>query len=242
MQNKTENAVTQNVSTSEIMSLVDLTDLNLDHSENEILDLINRAKQNHVAAVCLYPKFIKLAKSKLADTAIKVATVVNFPGGDQTLNEVQQAIHTAVSKQVDEIDLVMPYQTLIAGEHTSVRQFIKACKITCGPTVKLKVILETGALLSDEFIQQAAEIAITSGADFIKTSTGKIATGATLHAAEIMLKMINHYSSGFKVGFKASGGIRQINQAEQYYQLAKKIMGESWITAKTFRIGASQLS
>ena len=133
----------------------------------------------------------------------------------------------------------MPYVSFLKNESLFCLHFIQHCKEACGPDVLLKVILETGALKSPSLIEQATLLAIEGGADFIKTSTGKISTGATLEAAEIILKTIA--STLKKVGFKASGGIQTPEQAFSYFTLAQRILGESWPTPYTFRLGVSQL-
>lgn len=225
----------------EIISYIDLTSLNETDDESTIEQLCKKAKTplGHVAAVCVYPKFVSLAVALLRDTHIRVATVCNFPHGTQSLPQTRDEILEAIEDGAHEIDVVMPYIAYLQGEILFTQNFIASCKSTCDQKALLKVILETGALKDREIIAAASFDAINGGADFIKTSTGKYPVGATPRAAEIMLKAI--HASEYDVGFKAAGGIRTIEQAQTYIQLAKTIMGADWITPAVFRIGASQL-
>lgn len=228
-----------------IFSLIDLTSLNESDTEEVIHALCQAAVSplGHVAAVCIYPAFVKSAKSFLAEKPVKIATVANFPLANDSLENVLYSIKTSLQNGADEIDVVFPYKNFLAGEKDFSKKFIEECKKTCGEKI-LKVILETGALIKPASISEASEIALRAGADFIKTSTGKIAVGATLEAAETMLLTIKKLSSELKrsFGFKASGGVRTPEQAMQYIELASRIMGKEWVTNKHFRIGASQLT
>jgi deoxyribose-phosphate aldolase len=194
----------------------------------------------HVAAVCVYPAFVKQAVAALHGTSVNVATVINFPEGNHSLTSVTHAIQSALNEGAEEIDIVFPYPRYLAGEKTDVKEYLHACKLACGDHL-LKVILETGALKDLHIIAAASELAIEAGADFLKTSTGKIAIGATLEAAAVMLQTIRNKSND-SVGFKVSGGVRTIPQALEYIALAEKIMGADWVTPAHFRIGASQLA
>lgn len=222
------------------ISVLDLTSLNESDTPETISGLCYKASTiyGHVAAVCIYPKFVSLAWQILMQTSIKIATVVNFPHGKSTLNEIEKEIQHAIFHGTAEIDLVIPYYLYEKNARTSVCEFIRYCKFLCGNKVILKTILETGALNQAQ-IHAASEDAIESGADFLKTSTGKTPVGATLEAAEIMLKSIKQ--SGRSVGFKASGGIRTIAQAISYRQLVEKILGQKAATPERFRLGASSL-
>ena len=185
-------------------------------------------------AVCIYPQFIPLAREFLMNTNIAVATVVNFPKGQDSLTDVLADLYLAQRAGANEIDVVLNYQ---ASSH-DIQIFLAACRSASPKPIKLKVILETGALTTKQ-IAEFSQFAIDADVDFLKTSTGKIPIGATLEAAEIMLKAIR--DSGKKVGFKASGGIRQVDQAMAYAKLAEDIMGKGWVSPKTFRLGASGL-
>lgn len=228
-----------------MLSLVDLTSLNATDTETSIAAFCEKAQLSfgHVAAVCVYPQFVRLVAAQFAGTTIKVATVANFPEGNASLETVLLEIGAALQEGAEEIDVVFPYLRYLAGEQQYAHTFVAACKAACGDNVTLKVILETGALLDPAIIADAALEALTAGADFIKTSTGKIAEGATLEAAATMLLVIKHALPQLKrnVGIKISGGVRDIQQAAQYMQLADNIMGREWVEPATFRIGASKL-
>lgn len=225
------------------LPLIDLTSLNENDNETTITELCHQAKSfyGNVAAVCVYPKFVSLAKKLLAHSDIKIATVANFPSGQQSIAEVQQDIEQSINAGANEIDVVLPYQDYLVGKIMAVLDFLENCRKSCGKKILMKVILETGALQQPEIIAHASRDAIYAGADFIKTSTGKIATGATLEAAEIMLREIHNVNLNRTVGFKASGGIRTLAQAQEYLQLADKVMGPDWVAPNTFRFGTSRL-
>ena len=222
-----------------IISLIDLTSLNADDTDEKITALCKQAQTplGNVAAVCVYPKFIPLAKALLAHTKIKLATVVNFPEGSDPIEQVLLDIDAAIDAGATEIDVVIPYQSLKINKKTPIAAFVAECKARCGKHT-LKTILETGELAPHE-ITLASNSAIKGGADFLKTSTGKVPVNATLEATEIMLHSISESASN--VGLKISGGIRTLPQAEQYLEQAVDFMGKSFIHAKTFRIGASSL-
>lgn len=228
-----------------LYGLVDLTSLNDNDNEAGIASFCEKARSalGHVAAVCIYPSFVPLAVAQFAGTPVKVATVANFPAGNMPLDEVLVEIGRSLQDGAQEMDVVFPYSRYLAGERQYAQTFVASCKAACGEEVLLKVILETGALRDTAIIADAAYDALTGGADFVKTSTGKISEGVTLEAAAVMLLVIRHAASQLKrpLGFKASGGIRDIHQAAQYVELADRIMGQSWVTPATFRIGASKL-
>jgi deoxyribose-phosphate aldolase len=228
-----------------IIGLVDLTSLNSTDTQESIAEFCQKAQTpfGSVAAVCVYPQFARLVAAQFSGTPVKVATVANFPGGESSLESVMIEISRALQDGVEEIDVVFPYHRYLAGERQYAQTFVAACKAACGENVTLKVILETGALIDPAIIADASLDALTSGADFIKTSTGKIPEGATLEAAAAMLLVIRHATPQLKrrLGLKISGGIREIQQAAQYIELADKIMGRDWVNASTFRIGASKL-
>ncbi len=223
-----------------IMSLLDLTSLNDTDNEATIIQLCKKATNSlgSVAAICIYPRFVKLAREQIINPSIYIATVSNFPHGDQSLTDTLNEINSALQDGADEIDVVMPYPSLLRGDKKYVRDFIAACKSNCDQRT-LKVILETGILATPELIAEASHLAIDGGADFIKTSTGKYSIGATTEAASVMLNVIA--ASQYEVGFKASGGVRSVAEAQSYIQLAYEILGSDWIMPQTFRIGASQL-
>lgn len=228
-----------------VFELIDLTSLNATDTEASIAAFCEKAQTSlgHVAAVCVYPQFVRLVAAQFAGTAIKAATVVNFPDGNTPLESVLIEIGRAVQDGAQEIDVVFPYQRYLSGDRQYAQSFVLACKATCGEKVSLKMILETGILSNPATIADASIDALTSGADFIKTSTGKVANGATLEAAATMLLVLRQATLQLKrnMGIKISGGVREIHQAAQYIELADNIMGKDWVTPATFRIGASQL-
>lgn len=197
-----------------------------------------------VAAVCVYPRFVGIAKKLLDGSSVRVASVAGgFPHGQTPLEVKLAEVRYAVENGADEIDMVISRGLLLSGEDNKVCDEVASIKEACSGSL-LKVIIETGELPSFALVEKASMLAMEGGADFIKTSTGKIPTGATLEAAEVMLRCINNNVKNNKktVGFKASGGIRTVEQAEAYAQLAKKIMGDDYINNQTFRIGASSLT
>lgn len=228
-----------------ILPLIDLTSLNDSDTESSIAQFCEKAQNpfGHVAAVCVYPQFARLVADQFENTKIKTATVVNFPHGHDSVDSVLIQISRALEDGAQEIDVVFPYERYMAGEQQFAHSFVASCKAACGDDVSLKVILETGALGDLTLIADASYEALAAGADFIKTSTGKIAEGASLDAAATMLLVIKHIEPQLKhhVGLKVSGGIREFAQAAQYVQLADLIMGKEWVTPETMRIGASKL-
>ena len=216
---------------------LDLTDLNDDCSEQDITDLCARAATPYgdTAAVCIWPRFVALAKQKLAGSAIRIATVVNFPQGGEDRAPVLAETGAAIDAGADEIDMVMAYR-LVADNPGDVETQIAAIRQAARGRL-LKVILEAGELKDPALIRRAAEIAIAAGADFIKTSTGKVPVNATPEAARIMLSVIAGHDG--RIGFKPAGGIRTLDDVALYFGLADEILGPDWATPKTFRIGAS---
>lgn len=226
------------------LALMDLTTLNDNDTDAIVAALCHQAKTaaGSTAAVCVYPRFIKVAKETLQSIGaenIKVATVTNFPHGSDNIEQAVAETREAVLLGADEVDVVFPYQALMAGNSQIGFDLVKACKAECGDRILLKVIIESGELESALLIRLASEIAIAAGADFIKTSTGKVPVNATLEAAEIMLNVIKNKNKA--VGFKAAGGVKTAAQAAEYLALAEKIMGSGWVSSRTFRFGASSL-
>ncbi|MTH97487.1 deoxyribose-phosphate aldolase [Roseibium sp. RKSG952] len=227
------------------LPLVDLTNLNDDCTAEDITALCKRAVTAHgtVAAVCIYPQFVAQAVRELKGTGVRVATVVNFPaGGTETLDVVAET-KKAVEDGADDIDLVMPYRAFMDGRKGFAEEQIIQVKAAIPAPAILKVILETGEIRDPLLIHMASQIAIGAGADFIKTSTGKVEVNATLEAAEIMLTAIEEARRDHQknVGFKPAGGIRTVEEAGAYLALADRILGHNWVSAQTFRFGASGL-
>ena len=212
---------------------LDLTSLKADEPPHEIQELVERAATIHgpVAAVCLYAKHLDQPYFSLPDARIKIATVVNFPLGTQSPDQVAQETQAAIAKGAQEIDLVLPYQ-----DQSQAPAVIRACRAAAGSNL-LKVILETGALAEEASIDHASRIALDQGADFLKTSTGKTKISATLDATAIMLTAIR--DSGRTVGLKPSGGIKTLADAHPFIQQAQQVLGD--LTPDNFRLGASSL-
>jgi deoxyribose-phosphate aldolase len=231
------------------ISLVDLTSLNDDDTPEIIAALCQRARTpaGPVAAVCVYPQFVAQAAAALDGSGIKVATVVNFPSGDELIESIQNNTSLALEAGADEIDLVLPYRAYLEGRREHAIAMIEAvcalCHDSVGVRAKVKVILETGELKDSAIILAASRDAIAAGVDFLKTSTGKTEINATLDACAAMLEAIdeNREQGGRAVGLKVSGGLRDTLDAAQYLALADAAMGEHWATPATFRFGASSL-
>ena len=221
------------------ISLLDLTNLNDDCDDAAIEALCQRAKTfyGNTAAVCVWPRFVKKAKECLGGTTIKVATVVNFPHGSDDLFATLAETEAALTDGADEIDLVIPYLAFKQGRRGFAETFVTKVRSAVPAPAKLKCILETGELREAELIRAASDMAIDAGADFIKTSTGKVEVNATPEAAEIMIEAIAE--SGKLVGFKPAGGVKTFDDAGTYLAIAAKYMGSDWATPETFRFGAS---
>jgi len=224
-----------------LVSMVDLTSWEDDDTPEKIAQLCQDALTplGPVAAICVYPRFVAQAKAALAGTGVRIATVVDFPKGEGTPETVLRETEAVLKDGAEEVEVVFPYGRFLANGSPPASKNVRAVREVGGYDVRVKVILETGAFPDYELLTRASEVAIESGADFLKTSTGKTATGASLEAAAIMLTVIAE--SGLPVGFKASGGVREVPHAAGYLALAESILGEGWATADTFRIGASSL-
>jgi deoxyribose-phosphate aldolase len=229
------------VSARRIRALIDLTDLGPACTEADIERLCRRAIDHHpcVAAVCVWPPFVARAARLLAGTGVKVATVVNFPGGGTDVAATLAETALALSDGADEIDLVIPFRALLAGDAEAARAMVVAVRAAVPAPKHLKVILETGSYPSQREVRAAADLAIDAGADFVKTSTGKTDRSATPEAARTLLEAIR--DAGRAVGLKPSGGIRNVADAEAYLALADEVMGPQWAVPATFRFGASGL-
>jgi len=225
-----------------ILSLMDLTSLNETDTAAQITLLCDNAIHLSVAAVCLYPQFVSQAVEQLGGSCVRIATVANFPEGKKSLAEVILSIEHSIRAGAHEIDVVFPYEAYLAGRTENACQFVTACKTACG-NATLKVILETGIYPSTEKIFQASHDILLAGADFLKTSTGKISVGATLPAVTAMLAAIQQLSGQLDrpLGLKVAGGIKTIAQAKAYLDLACQYMTSEWISSRTFRFGASQV-
>jgi len=224
----------------QLINCLDLTSLSDKDTQYSIADLCRRAQTpyGNTAAVCVYSRFAAHAKTELAGTGIKTATVVNFPHGTHSAKKIYSELEQALSAGADEIDAVFPYKEFLAGNYNACAVILKTVINACrGKTTK--IILETGELKAAARIREATLMTALAGADFIKTSTGKTKISATHEAANIILETIKEEK--FSCGFKASGGIKTVFDAKQYLILAQTIMGASWPDAAKFRIGASSL-
>jgi deoxyribose-phosphate aldolase len=227
----------------EAIRLMDLTTLNDDDTDAIVIELCHQAHTpvGDTAAVCIYPRFVPIARKTLREQAteqIRIATVTNFPHGNDDIEIATAETRAAIAYGTDEVDVVFPYRALLRGEEQVGYDLVASCKEACGDKL-LKVILESGELKEPALIRRASEIAIDAGADFIKTSTGKVPINATLEAAEVMLDVIKEKNS--TIGFKVAGGVKDAATAKAYLDLARKILGDDWVDASHFRFGASSL-
>ncbi|HEX6142097.1 MAG TPA: deoxyribose-phosphate aldolase [Geminicoccaceae bacterium] len=221
-----------------ILPLVDLTSLNDADDGAAIGRLCDRARNAGVAAACAYPRFVPLMKDRLRGSGVRVATVANFPNGGDDIPAVVREVGAAVADGAEEIDVVIPLEAALEGDVGLVTELVQACR-EATPEQALKVILETGRLAEPARITAAARAAIMARPDFLKTSTGKAAVGATLEAAAILLAVIEEADG--EVGLKLSGGIRTTQQAAQYLYLIDHFLNPGWVRPRTVRFGASAL-
>jgi len=224
------------------LACLDLTSLNDADTEADMARLCQRAQTafGPVAAVCVWPRLAAFARAQLP-VHIGVAAVANFPHGNADVAAAVRETEQIVQAGAQEVDVVLPYQALMAGDDTTVTQLLTAVRQAC-PGLVLKVILETGELQTPKLIQRASQLALDAGADFLKTSTGKTPVNATPEAAQVMLACIAaHPHAKHHAGFKASGGIKTAQDALMYEALTAHYLGAAALTAKRFRIGASSL-
>ncbi len=222
------------------IGLIDLTDLSDDHAPDGIDELCRRAREHGTAAVCVWPEFVARCAELLDGSRVRIATVVNFPSGDEPVADVIAMTQASLAAGADEIDLVLPYRSFLDGDSDRASEMVTAIGALVEPPRLLKVILESGAYPGPDSVAAAAHLAIANGADFVKTSTGKIAEGASLDAARAMLDEIAVAArAGRTVGLKPSGGVRSFDDAMAYLDLADRVMGEGWAIPTTFRYGAS---
>ncbi|WP_288655731.1 deoxyribose-phosphate aldolase [Pantoea sp. UBA6567] len=236
-----------NAAAQRALQLMDLTTLNDDDTDEKVIALCHQAKSpaGNTAAICIYPRFIPIARKTLREQGtpeVRIATVTNFPHGNADIEIALAETRAAIAYGADEVDVVFPYRALMAGDRDTGFALIKACKEACAAAdVLLKVIIETGELKEEALIRTASEIAIDAGADFIKTSTGKVPVNATPEVAAIMLQVIRDKGVQQQVGFKPAGGVRTAEDAALYLKLADDTLGEGWADARHFRFGASSL-
>jgi deoxyribose-phosphate aldolase len=242
-------SITQKIA-KELISFIDLTTLEGTDNNLVVKELIAQAKESYqktngkgVAAVCVYPVFADFAANELANTNIHLACVAgSFPSGQSPLHVRIAEVEHDVAHGAQEIDMVISRGAALAGDFDFVKYEIALHKKACG-SAHLKVILETGELKDPDLIYNISMLAMENGADFIKTSTGKTSPAATLDAAFVMCCAIKEYYAltNKKIGFKPAGGIREPQEAFNYYLIVKNILGIDWLTPNLFRIGASKL-
>ncbi len=234
------------------LSMVDLTTLEAKDTPGKVRQLCTKAMHPHdlvpgipqVAAVCVYPTMVSIAKEALKGSKVKVAAVATaFPSGMSTRKVKLEETRWAVGQGADEIDMVISRGHFLQGEYNYVFDEIAAVKESCG-AAHLKVILETGELSTLDNVRRASDIAMHAGADFIKTSTGKIQPAATLPVTLVMLEAIRdfYYQTGKKIGMKPAGGIATAKLAIQYLVVLRETLGEDWLNPDMFRFGASTLA
>lgn len=234
------------------LSMVDLTTLEGRDTPGKVIQLCQKAKEPYVtlpdlptvAAVCVYPNMVSTARQALRSTNINIASVATaFPSGMTTLEAKLEETEKAVDDGADEVDMVISRGEFLKGNYDYVYDEIVSIKEACGEA-HLKVILETGELQTYENVRKASDLAMHAGADFIKTSTGKINPAATQPVTLVMLEAIRDYfyDTGRMVGMKPAGGIRKAKQAIQYLVLVKETVGTEWLSPDYFRFGASSLA
>ena len=250
-----ENKVAEN-NTEEVKKLlfncIDLTTLNSTDSDESVMKFTEKVNKfddefpdlKNVAAICVYPNFAEVVKNTLDVDGINIACVSGGFPSSQTFTEVKIAeTAMALMEGADEIDIVISIGKFLSGDYETMCEEIQELKDTCKER-HLKVILETGALKTASNIKKASILSMYSGADFIKTSTGKQQPAATPEAAYVMCEAIKEYyeKTGNKIGFKPAGGINTVNDALIYYTIVKEILGEEWLNNELFRLGTSRLA
>jgi deoxyribose-phosphate aldolase len=234
------------------LSMIDLTTLEGKDSEGKVKQLCYKASHLHhkhpglpnVAAICVYPTMVPIAKKALEGTGINVASVATaFPSGMADINAKLDEVKSVVDAGADEVDMVISRGKFLSGDYDYVSNEISQVKDACGKA-HLKVILETGELVTLDNVQLASDIAMEAGADFIKTSTGKVSPAATPPVVLTMLEAIRDFQTktGKKIGMKPAGGIGTAKQAIQYLVMIKETLGEDWLSPDLFRFGASSLA
>ena len=232
---------------------IELTTLKTTDSDESVMAFTERVNQfdeqygdlPHVATICVYPCFAKTVHDTLEVDGVEIACVSGSFPSSQALIEVKVAeTALAVKDGATEIDIVMPVGKFLSGDYETMCEDIQELKNTCGENVAMKVILETGCLKTASNIKKASILSMYSGADYIKTSTGKEKISATPEAAYVMCQAIKEYydETGIQIGFKPAGGINSVMDALIYYTIVKVVLGEKWLTNKWFRLGTSRLA
>jgi deoxyribose-phosphate aldolase len=235
-----------------VLNMIDLTTLEGKDTPGKVKQLCYKARHLHssyeglptVAAVCVYPSMVRIAKKAVEGSDIKIASVATaFPSGQAATNVKIADTKFAVNEGADEVDMVISRGKFLAGEYNFVFDEIASIKDACGEA-RLKVILETGELVTLDKVRRASDIAMYAGADFIKTSTGKIQPAATMPVTLCMLEAIrdHYYQTGKKIGMKPAGGISKAKSALHYLVMLHEVLGEDWMNNHWFRFGASSLA
>ncbi len=235
------------------LSMIDLTTLEGSDTDQKVKQLCYKAQHLHddleglptVAAICVYPNLVGTAKEAIGKSGIKVAAVATaFPSGQSSLQVKKLDTQMAIDQGADEVDMVISRGQFLSGNYDFVHDEIASIKAVCGKKARLKVILETGELGDFDKVRLASEIAIHAGADFIKTSTGKISPAANMPVTLVMLETIrDHYlKTGKMVAMKPAGGIRTAKQALHYLVMLRETLGDQWMSNQWFRFGASSLA
>lgn len=235
---------------SQILSMVDITSLNPTDSVKSITEFVDKINKfdtkfeilPHPAAICVYPKFVQTVKDNLLED-LEIASVAGgFPDANTFIEVKVAEVAMAVMEGATEIDVVIPSGMVISGEFEEIFEDLQEIKAACR-NAKLKVILETGVLMDPVLIKKAALVAMNAGADFIKTSTGKVSIGATYEAVYVMAKTVAEYNAknNTKVGIKVAGGVSTTEQAVSYYTIVASVLGEEWLNENLLRFGASRL-
>lgn len=232
---------------------IELTTLKTTDSDTSVLAFTERVNDfdneypdlPHVATICVYPCFAKTVAESLEVDGVEIACVSgSFPSSQARIEVKVAETSLAVADGATEIDIVMPVGKFLSGDYEGVCDDIAELKAACGEDVAMKVILETGALKTASNIKKASILSMYAGADYIKTSTGKLEPAATPEAAYVMCQAINEYydKTGIQIGFKPAGGINSVMDALIYYTIVKEVLGEKWLTNKWLRLGTSRLA
>lgn len=232
------------------LSAIDLTTLTCNDSVESVTEFANKTVTfseaypdvPNVASICVYPAFVETVGLAIDGTPMRITSVGGGFPASQTFLEVKMLeVAMAVENGADEVDIVLNVGKMLTGAYDEAANEVEMIRSEMDSDIVLKVILETGALKSPELIRKASLISMAAGADFIKTSTGKIDVAATPEAAVVMCQAIKDYydKTGVKVGFKAAGGVKTPQDAALYYTIVEQILGKQWLTTDLFRIGAS---
>lgn len=232
---------------------IELTTLKTTDSDTSVLAFTERVNDfdneypdlPHVATICVYPCFAKTVSESLEVDGVEIACVSgSFPSSQARIEVKVAETALAVADGATEIDIVLPVGKFLSGDYEGVCDDIAEMKAACGESVPMKVILETGALKTASNIKKASILSMYAGADYIKTSTGKMEPAATPEAAYVMCQAIKEYydETGIQIGFKPAGGINSVMDAIIYYTIVKEVLGEKWLTNKWLRLGTSRLA